>query len=491
MKSKFFQDILSWAGWVWHSLWFRLIALYIVLVGLTVLIFSVYFYFQLQQHEQDQLDANLETAALQIMPSIDLNNGPPHFRQFNGSNDNSNGNQEEDSPGDLRNKGYLIRLLGPDGQVVGGVNQITTGIPLNFPLANGYSTVPAQDNKTTWRIYTQELEWHPPRSGGTGQFVGWIQVAWPTFLTYDAMADAYKPILLAIPIVILLAALGGWFLARQVLGPITRITRTAQTISSTDLAGRIELSGSTAEIGRLATTFNDMLDRLQGAFERERRFTADASHELRTPLTALKGQIEVSLDQPRTQTEYIETLKDANTEVDRLIRLSNSLLSLSRMDQGQQKFPRENVDLSDLLDSLVETMQPLAETREINLNGHFTSGPVISGNFDQLTRLFMNLLDNALKYTSRGGKVTVSLKEMGSFARIDIADTGQGIPKEHLPHLFERFYRVHSDRTSSSGGAGLGLAIAYEIARWHHGKITVESKVNEGTVFSVYLPKAH
>jgi heavy metal sensor kinase len=486
MKNRFSRKIFNWAGWVWHSLWFRLIALYIVLVGLTLLIFSIYFYFQLQQHEQDQLDANLETTALQIIPSIDLNSGPPHFRQFPDSNDTN-----ENSPSDLRAKGYMVRLLGTDGKVVGGVNQLSTTIPLNFPLVNGYSTVPAEDNKTTWRIYTQELEWRQPRSGGQGEFVGWIQVGWPTFLTYDALADAYKPILLAIPIVILLAALGGWFLAKQVLGPITRITRTAQTISSTDLAGRIELTGSTAEIGRLATTFNDMLDRLQGAFERERRFTADASHELRTPLTALKGQIEVSLDQPRSQTEYIDTLKDANTEVDRLIRLSNSLLSLSRMDQGQQKFPRNNVDLSDLLDSLVETMQPLAEAKAITLSGQFTSGPVISGNFDQLTRLFMNLLDNALKYTLPGGKVTVSLKEIGSFARIDIADNGQGIPKEHLPHLFERFYRVHSDRTSSSGGTGLGLAIAYEIVRWHQGKITVESKLNEGTVFSVYLPKAH
>ncbi|MBN9389756.1 MAG: HAMP domain-containing protein [Chloroflexi bacterium] len=487
MKNRVNRKILNWVGWVWRSLWFRLIALYIVLVGLTLLTFSIYFYFQLQQHEQNQVDANLETAVLQIIPSIDLDNGPPHFRQYDDSKDSN-----ENSPGDLRSKGYMVRILGTDGKVVGGLNQLNTPIPLNLPLENGYSTVPAEDNKTTWRIYTQALEWRQPRSGGQGgEFVGWIQVGWPTFLTYDALADSYKPILLAIPIVLLLAALGGWFLARQVLGPITRITRTAQAISSTDLAGRIELTGSTAEIGRLATTFNDMLDRLQGAFERERRFTADASHELRTPLTALKGQIEVSLDQPRTQTEYIDTLKDANTEVDRLIRLSNSLLSLSRMDQGQQKFPRENVDLSDLLDSLVETMQPLAEAKDITLSGQFTSGPIISGNFDQLTRLFMNLLDNALKYTPAAGKVTVSLKEIGSFARIDVADNGQGIPKEHLPHLFERFYRVHSDRTSSSGGTGLGLAIAYEIVRWHQGKITVESKLNEGTVFSVYLPKAH
>ncbi len=482
--SKFKLNLrLTWTKRVWHSLWFRLIALYIVLVGITLLIFSIYFYFQLQQHEQDTLDANLEAATLQIIPSIDLDNGPPHFRNAINPND-SNG----DSPKDLHDKGYFIRLFGAQGQVVESTNQLNLEIPVKTPFKSGYSTVPSVDNKTNWRIYSQELVWRTPRSAVPQQLVGWIQVGWPTFLTFDALTDAYKPLLLAIPLVLLLAGLGGWFLASQVLGPIISITRTARAISSTDLAGRIGETGTTTEIERLATTFNDMLDRLQAAFERERRFTADASHELRTPLTALKGRIEVSLGQPRSQADYVDTLKDLNTEVDRLIRLSNALLNLSRIDQQHQSWPSDNIDLTDLLDSIVETMQPLAESKNIALTGQLAPGLNISGNFDQLTRLFINLVDNALKYTQPGGKVTVSLKETGQFARIEVIDNGEGIPKEYLPHLFERFYRVQPDRTSTNGGAGLGLAISYEIARWHHGKIMVESKVTEGTVVSVYLP---
>lgn len=467
---------------VWRSLRFRLIALYVVLVGITLLIFSVYFYFQLQQHEQSQVDANLQAAALQVIPTLSLDSGTPQFRR--------SPNPRENAATNLREKGYLIRLTGPDGHLIDSTGAFAQDIPTNFPLTGGYFTIPSEDNSTNWRIYNQRLELHNQGDGGHDQLVGWIQVGWPAFLAYDALADVYTPLLLAIPLVLLLAGLGGWFLASQVLRPLTRVTRTAQAISSTDLAGRIgsSSSSSTNEIERLAITFDSMLDRLQAAFERERRFTADASHELRTPLTALKGRIEVSLGRPRSQVEYVDTLGDLNTDVDRLIRLTNALLILSRIDQNHLDWPREKLNLSDLLDSIIETMQPLAEAKTIALQAQLVPGLTIIGNFDQLTRLFMNLLDNALKYTPSEGKVIVRLEERGQSACIEVADNGPGIAAEHLPRLFERFYRAQPDRASSSGGAGLGLAIAYEITRWHNGNIKVESKLTEGTVIAVHLP---
>jgi signal transduction histidine kinase len=235
-----------------------------------------------------------------------------------------------------------------------------------------------------------------------------------------------------------------------------------------------------------------MLERLEKGFEQERRFTSDASHELRTPLTALKGRIEVTLSRARSAKEYQETLEDLNQAVDRLVRLTNSLLYLARLDQAGHRWQSETLNLSDLLDSIVDSMGPVAELKQIKLECDIPVSVQAQGNLDQLTRLFLNLVDNALKYTPEGGKVTVRLYKVEKTKKVavEVCDSGPGIAAEHLPHLFERFYRAQSDRASSSGGAGLGLAIANEIARQHGGTLEVESAVGQGTTMRVELPLA-
>jgi heavy metal sensor kinase len=279
------------------------------------------------------------------------------------------------------------------------------------------------------------------------------------------------------------------------LRPIDKITQTARAINASDLEGRINYEGANDEVGRLARTFDSMLDRLQGGFERERRFTADAAHELRTPLTALKGRIGVTLSQPRQPAVYEDALREMEGQVDRLVRLSNDLLFMARLDHREGGSPLDVIALSDLLAALVDQVRPLAEAKAIALVESVPPGLMVKGDMDLLIRLFLNLLDNAIKYTPSTGKIRVEAEKRADRICVSISDTGPGIPPEQLPHLFERFYRAESDRmrrrgqhVQAQGGAGLGLAIAREIARAHGGTLTVQSDLGEGSTFTFCIP---
>jgi signal transduction histidine kinase len=231
--------------------------------------------------------------------------------------------------------------------------------------------------------------------------------------------------------------------------------------------------------------FDEMLDSLQANFEQQKRFTADASHELRTPLTTLKGRLQVSLSQSRSTEAYVDTLQAIEHEVDRLIRLSTDLLLLSRLEQNHQAVDFEPVDLSDFLLAIAAQIKPLAELKHLEFVTHIAPGLRVFGSPDQLIRLFLNLLDNAVKYTPVRGKVVLDAGVLNGAVVVSVSDNGNGIPRDHLPHLFERFYRVEKSRSRSMGGTGLGLAIAQEIVHRHHGAISVDSQPENGSIFTV------
>jgi heavy metal sensor kinase len=294
--------------------------------------------------------------------------------------------------------------------------------------------------------------------------------------------------LMTVPLVLMCAALGGLFLANRALRPIARITRTAEEISAGDLSRRMSYRGVMDEVGQLARMFDQMLNRIQATIDRERRFTADASHELRTPLTAIKGRVGMILTQPRTQEQYEAAFQQVETQVDRMIRLTNDLLFLARLDEQRLPWNPVTLNLSHLLESTVEQMRQLANDAQINLTEHIQSGLLIQGDPDYLIGIFLNLIDNAVKYTAISGKVTIDARQAANTVLISISDTGAGIATEHLSHLFERFYRVESARTRQMGGTGLGLAIAYEVVRLHGGTLTVQSQLNQGTTFRIQLP---
>jgi two-component system OmpR family sensor kinase len=306
---------------------------------------------------------------------------------------------------------------------------------------------------------------------------------------------------IAIPVALLLGSYGGLLLANQALRPVDRITRAAEQISTGDLTERVPMSAKMDEIGRLVATFNQMISRLQAAFERQKQFTSDASHEMRTPLAVMRGDIEIALRRERSADEYKRVLTSNLEEIVRLSRLVEDLLMLARADYGQVELRHEAVDLNKLCQQMVEYISPLAQQKGqdilyYHINGKaletatVDSGEImISGDMQRIKQLLLNLLDNAIKYTDFGGKVSLELKTEGKCAVIRIADTGRGIPPEDLPHIFERFFRkskTTSDRSAT--GFGLGLSIVKWIVDSHSGKITAQSEVGRGTTFTVKFP---
>ena len=309
----------------------------------------------------------------------------------------------------------------------------------------------------------------------------------------DNVSDTLSRLLLivgiAYPVALVLASLGGIFLAGRALSPIDNITRAARQISAEDLNQRLNLRLPNDEVGRLARTFDEMIARLDDAFRRQRQFTTDASHELRTPLTIIKGQIDVSLQKERGSEDYRQVLQAVNEEVDRLIRLAGSLLTLTRADAGQIPLSFEDIDVAEVVTGVSEQVRPTAVDKSVKLQIDPPPPPVsVQADEDLLLQLMLNLLDNAIKYTQSGGEVTVGWKVSGNQVELRVQDTGIGISHEHIPYLFDRFYRADKARSRAEGGVGLGLAISRWIADVHGGSISVDSAPGKGSTFVVLLP---
>ena len=281
---------------------------------------------------------------------------------------------------------------------------------------------------------------------------------------------------------------GGYWLARKALAPVDRMVATAAEITCSRLDRRLETTNPQDELGRLASTFNDMIARLQLSFEEVRRFTADAAHELRTPLAMMRTEAEVALRAPRSPSQDARVLESLLEEIDRLGRLVTQLLFLCREDSGVATGDRQPVRLDDLIREVADHMQVAAGEKCLTLNVEGPSACRVLGDPDRLRQLLFNLLDNAIKFTPPGGTVTVRGESPNGNARIVVDDTGVGIPPNHLPHVFERFYRVDSSRSDETGGAGLGLAICRSIAEAHGGRVQIESKLTEGTKVTLTLP---
>jgi heavy metal sensor kinase len=450
----------------------RLTLWYVLLMAITFTVAGGYLLLRFQNSLTNSVDSALQIAASQSITAIEDDEENLPFQQDDIS----------DTIPQNPNLNFALRVLAPDGTVIDTRGQ-TENISNWGPREPGYITQSSPGEDQQWRIYSQPIL-APDQTPS-----GWIQVAQSLDTVADTLQDFRDQLLLVIPFVLLLAGVGGYFLAGRALRPIDRITRTAAEIEANDLSRRLAYQGPSDEIGRLAQTFDHMLDRLKTAFERERGFTADAAHELRTPLTVLKGQIEVTLSQSRSEDDYIKTFQDLASQVDRLIRLSNALLFLSRSDQNQLSWEPNHINLGELLTVVIEQMQPLAEEYRLTLNSEISPEIPFTGDKDHLIRLFLNLLDNAVKYTPAGGEVKLQTNVNKAEIHVLVHNDGPGIPEEHIRFIFDRFHRVDSDRSSETGGSGLGLAIAQEIARMHGGYIRVQSELGQGTTFIVQLPQ--
>lgn len=293
----------------------------------------------------------------------------------------------------------------------------------------------------------------------------------------------------AVPLFLLLAALSGYWMSRRALAPVDEITQSARTIGAQSLAMRLTIPRTGDELERLATTLNEMLSRLDAAFQRITQFTADASHELRTPVSVMRTSAELSLRKSRTEAEYREALSQILVEAEKVSRLIEQLLLLARADSNSTTIPIARTNLNDILERAWRQAILLAETKHLKPEDFNPAAQVwVCGDPASLERLFLILLDNAVKYTAEGGRIELLLSTEDGFAVAEIRDTGIGIAAKDIAHIFDRFYRADRARSRETGGTGLGLAIGHWIAHAHGGEIRVQSEPSKGSSFQVRLP---
>lgn len=297
-------------------------------------------------------------------------------------------------------------------------------------------------------------------------------------------------LVIAIPIALAVSLAGGWFLAGRALRPVDEITLAAQRIAAGDLSQRLGMPTAQDEIGRLAATFNDMIGRLDASFRQIRQFTSDASHELRTPLTVMKGETDLILRRPRPVDDYKSVLESNLEEIDRMTRIVDELLFLSRADMGEVKMEALPVALEALVEDVHRQARALGHDRNIEVVLGTVTPVVVQGDDLRLRELLLNLVENAMKYSHPGGKVEIALLRERQEARLSITDHGIGIAPSDHNKIFQRFFRTDVARAHTKKGTGLGLAICAWIADLHNGRVEVQSELGQGSTFTVVLPLA-
>jgi heavy metal sensor kinase len=297
-----------------------------------------------------------------------------------------------------------------------------------------------------------------------------------------------------IPIAILLASAGGYFLARKSLAPVAAMSAQAGHIGASNLHDRLAVQNEKDELGHLAQSFNHLLDRLDQSFERQRCFMADASHELRTPVAILRGEAEVALSRPaRSPEEYRESLTILHNEAQRLTHIVEDLFTLTRADAGQYPLAPRNFYLDELLLDCAHSVRTLALAKNITIVTDAAPELPVVGDEPLLRRMILNLLDNAIKHTPTGGRVALACQRTEEGYAVSVTDSGTGIPTDLQPRIFERFFRADKARSraeNDGGGAGLGLSIARWIAEAHHGRLELTRSDSMGSTFTAYLPAA-
>jgi len=402
-------------------------------------------------------------------------------------------------PDDLETEAFLRELLGPEiydkffqlfdreGHPEGTLRRRSQALTLS-PLAQRNA---AQNVRTFETIGTDpsrhiRLLTMPIFRGG--ELAQIVQVGMPLQRARSALRRYLETLVILIPFGVALAAAGGAIIARTALRPVDEMALAARRITAEDLERRISLRGTGDELDRLAETLNGMLARLSAAFAEQRRFTADAAHELRTPLTALKGGIEVSLRANRPAEDYRKALAGGLEEVERLIRLAEDLLLLSRSTAGPET-SRGPVELEPLLLDVFDVGVRLAQGTRVSVRVNDVTPVTVRGDVSALRRALLNLVENAIKYTPAGGKVELSLTSDDGFAVLTVQDTGIGIATTDQERIFERFVRLDAARARETGGTGLGLSIARAIVVAHGGTLEVKSEAGAGSRFTIRLPR--
>ena len=459
----------------------RLTAWHVCLLGVILIAFSAVLYFFLSKRLHESIDNSLrvsasvvrKTARMQYsrtpLPGLEY-----FFDQFLGY-------------GNL-NKFYRIY----DGS--GNVGSRSKGIDASkFPLSQEAYTS-ALKGEDTFETFQLEGD-HPIRVITMpvlreGTLVNLIQVGTSLKSMKETLKNLRIFLFTSVPTVLLFSTLVGRFMARRALEPVSRITETARQIShEPDLSRRIPEPEVQDEIGNLAKTFNEMMDRLESSFRQVRQFSSDASHELRTPLTVLKGQSELVLSKPRSPAEYREVLSSNLEEINYMSKILDDLFTLAKSDEGRLNMEFQTVDFRSIIEDVCRHVEVLAEEKNVRVVVAYLEPVNVNGDPHRLRQMVLTLMHNGIKYTPSGGEIKVSLEDQRKQAAFTISDNGIGIPDNELPLIFNRFYRVDKARSRDEGGSGLGLSICKYIVDAHGGKIDVESQVGVGTRFRILIPK--
>lgn len=466
-----------------RSIRVRLTLWHVVALGLLLAVFVAGVYFALRRELRENLDSGIEARVEALLPLVDVSDGTPSLPPGVAPVDlDEDDDDEAPEPDDE----VFVRLFDDAGVLV-----LDTSDSDETGSLEAGDVAAALDGASRWLTLTggdDDFRVLISPVVRDGDVVGALAVGESDEEVAEALGALLTVVGVAFPLALLVAGVAGIFLTYRALAPIDRITRTARDISAADLSQRLDMDLPDDELGRLARTFDDMLERLDDAFRRQRQFTADASHELRTPLSIMRGQIEVALARPRSPDEYVETLEATGEQTERLIALTTSLLTLARADAGQIPIQPEPLEVSALVEMTVDQARHMAAERGVALS---VEGPEtwIVADTTLMIQLLLNLLDNAVKHTPSGGEVRVTWTADDEL-QLSVTDTGEGIPPKHLPHVFDRFYRVDTARTRVEGGAGIGLAISRWIVEAHSGTIIASSQPGEGSTFLVTLPGA-
>jgi two-component system, OmpR family, sensor kinase len=496
------------------SLRTRLTLWYGALLAITLLTFSALVYFTLQQNLSSSMDERLTLRADQLRREVG-----PSIGNLLQPEDVAPGVQLQSTLSEFVGTGVYVQLLNQKAAVIATPPNLV-GEQLPVPGSSQqaisedrpiFDTVPIANGNGSVRLLTEPLH-----LSGTDEVIGAVQVAESLSPIENTMSAVARLLASAGAGALLLAMLVGWLLTRAALSPVFRITDTARHIAATgDYRQRLHVTpprfGHGDELFFLASTFNDMIARLEHMLESQRRLLADTSHELRNPITIIRGNLALLRRPGVHESSRNEAVVEAEEEAERMGRLVGDLLLLARADAGDlPNFQRERVDLGELVSEVVEQARPQAGTRTLNVN--CDPRCVVLGDRDRLKQLVANLVENAIRYTPAAGKVEVSvrgapgLQQRGAavrsrnardagtstpMAQLEITDSGIGISPTDLPHVFERFYRAEKARSRAHGGSGLGLSIAEYIAQAHGGTIQATSQgTNRGSTFTVRLPLA-
>jgi heavy metal sensor kinase len=457
---------IKWKLTIWYG----------AMLALILIIFSggVYIYFE--NSLMNSIDTKIKSIADVLSSSITDANSRSIFGNFERYLENTLGK---------RPKGKFIQIIDPSGKIGAKMNDMETDVvPVPFSTfqrgSKGeivYETVVNANSRT--RIVTIPII--------ENKQVSFVQVGSSLTDFDETMKKLLIIMIISIPTSIGVTIIMGYFMARKTLKPVDQIRRAAVKISSSNLDERIDIKGRKDELGRLAETFNAMIARLKDSFQRINQFSIDVSHELKTPLTILKGETEVVLRKDRNNEEYKNLLQSNLEEIDRMARIIDDLLLLSKADRKDMKLNIENISLRDLVANVCMSMKIFADSKEITLVVDELADVRLIGDELKLRRMLWNIMENGIKYTPKGGVVNISSYTNNGFVCVNVTDNGMGISGEDIKYIFDRFYRADRSRKRESG-SGLGLSISKWIAEAHKGTIEVTSQLSKGSQFLIKLP---